>query len=74
MGHDNVIGQLLAGMRDFLAESALVHANAAASQMDLIAEPRPEVVDFASSAARLRARGHARTVLTRRMHAAQPPC
>jgi hypothetical protein len=74
MDHDDVIGQLLSGMRGFLAESALVHAYAAATRLDREAEPRSVVVDFASSAARLRARGDIRTALKRRMRPTLRTC
>jgi hypothetical protein len=73
MGHDDVIGQLLSDMRDFLAESALIHACAAATQLDLAAEPRP-VLDFASSAARLKARRNGRPLWKLRMRATQRTC
>ncbi len=60
MEHDDVMSQLLSGMRVFLAESALVHAHAAAARLDPVGELHPMVLDFASSAARLRARGNSR--------------
>jgi hypothetical protein len=74
MGHEDVITQLLSGMRSFLADSALVHANAAATQLDLVAKPHPRVVDFASSAARLRAHDAGRPALRGGMRAAQSAC
>ena len=74
MDRDDVIGQLLLSMRVFLSESALVHAYAAAKGLEQVAEPETVVVDFASSAARLRARGQAQTALRHRMRAAQRTC
>ncbi len=74
MDHEDVIAQLLSGMRSFLAESALVHVHAAATQLDQSAEPRPLVVKFVSSTARHRARDDGQAVWGRRMRAAQPAC
>ena len=74
MGHDDVIAQLLSGMRVFLAESALVHAYAAATRLDLVAKPRSVVVDFALSAARLRTQGDGRTAFRHPMHGAYQTC
>lgn len=74
MGHDDVIGHLLLGMRVFLAESAFVHVNAAATRLDLIVEPRQAVADIVSSIARRRARGNDQAAFMHKMRAAQQTC
>jgi hypothetical protein len=55
MGHDDVVEQLLSQMGGFLAESALVHAHAAAARLDSFVESNVVAVDFGTSSARPRA-------------------
>ncbi len=73
MDDEDVIAQLVSGMHDFLAESALLHVHAASMQLNQSAEPRP-VVDFASSAARLRVHRDGRPALRGGMRASQSAC
>lgn len=74
MGYDDVIGLLLLSMQVFLAESAFVHVNAAATRLDLIIESRQAVADIMSSIARRRARSNDQAAFMHRMRAAQQTC
>ncbi len=74
MGHDDVIGQMVRDMQTFLAESAFVHVQGAATQLEVAGQPRGVVVDLASWAARRRTRDQGRTGVRHPGRAAQHPC